>query len=282
MAASLLKLVAGIALAYGLLLVLLYLYQDRLVYFPLRALDATPGALGLAYQDVHLTTEDGVRLHGWFVPAPDARATVLHLHGNGGNISRRLERLAAFQRLGLDALLIDYRGYGQSAGRPNEQGTYRDALAAWRYLTGNRGLAPESIVIHGESLGGAIAAWLAARTEPGALVLESAFTSAVELGAAAYPWLPVRLLARHRYPTRTHLGRVRAPVLVIHSRDDDIVPFAHGEALYAAAPAPKRFLEIGGDHNAGFLSSRERYLADYDAFLTSVLGEARSRPAGGG
>lgn len=271
MASALLKLLGVLAGAYGLLLLLLYAFQDRLLYFPIRELAATPRALGLDYEDVHIVTEDGVRLHGWFVPAPAPRATVLHLHGNGGNISHRLERVALFQRLGLDALLIDYRGYGQSEGKPGEQGTYRDALAAWRYLTETRGAASTAVIVHGESLGGAIAAWLAARTNPAALVLESSFTSAAALGAEVYPWLPVRLLARHRYPTEAHLAAVRAPVLVIHSRGDDIVPFAHGEALYAAAAEPKRLLEIRGDHNAGFLVSRAQYLAGYQAFLDRAL-----------
>lgn len=281
MGGALLRLIAGIAAGYGLLLLLLYAFQDRLVYFPVRELAATPGALGLEYEDVRLTTEDNVRLHGWFVPAPEARATVLLLHGNGGNISHRLERVALFHRLGLAVLLVDYRGYGASEGRTHEPGTYRDALAAWHYLTGARGLAPGSIVIHGESLGGAIAAWLAARTDPGALVLESSFTSAVELGAEVYPWLPVRLLARHRYPTASYLARVRAPVLVIHSRGDDIVPFGHGEALHAAAPGPKGFLEIRGDHNGGFLLSLDAYRAGYDAFLRRVLGPALTPSSSG-
>lgn len=181
-----------IAIAYALIVVVVYAFQNRLVYFPVRNLDATPRALGFDYEDVWVTTEDGLRLHGWFVPAPSARATILHFHGNGGNISHRLEYIALFRKLALNAFLIDYRGYGQSEGRPNELGTYRDARAAWRYLTDRRGLAPATVILHGESLGGAVATWLAAQTKPGALILESSFTSALDLGAAAYPWLPIR------------------------------------------------------------------------------------------
>jgi len=274
---TVLSILVVLALGYGALLLLVYAFQDRLVYFPFRELAATPRALGLDYEDVRLTTEDGVRLHAWLVPAPAARATVLHLHGNGGNISHRLDRIALFRELGLNAFLVDYRGYGLSEGRPSEEGTYRDALAAWRYLTEERGVSDASIVIHGESLGGAVASWLAARTRPAALIVESSFTSAVDLGAEVYPWLPVRRLARFRYPTAAHLARVRTPVLIVHSRDDEIVPFRHGEVLHAAAAEPKRLLVIRGDHNAGYLRSRAEYLAGIDAFLNETLGRMRER-----
>lgn len=268
--------VATIAFGYGLLLLLLYVFQERLVYFPTRDLMATPGALGFDYEDVWLTTEDGVRLHGWFVPAPAARAVVLHFHGNGGNISHRLERIALFRRLGLDAFLISYRGYGESEGRPSEAGTYRDARAAWRYLTETRGTDPANIVLHGESLGGAVASWLAAQTTPGALIVESSFTSAAKLGGEVYPWLPVRWLARYTYPTEEYLARIRTPVLVIHSRADEIIPFHHGQQLYAAAHDPKRFLEIGGGHNDPLSAKGARYLTGTDAFLRAALKTASS------
>jgi uncharacterized protein len=237
-------------------------------------LDATPRTIGFDYEDVHITTEDGVKLHGWFVPAPSARATVLHFHGNGGNISHRLEYIALFRQLGLNAVLIDYRGYGQSEGRTTEAGTYRDARAAWRYLTETRGLAPANIIVHGESLGGAVASRLAAETAPAGLIVESSFTSAVNLGAEVYRWLPVRWLARYTYPTMEYLRRVRVPVLVVHSRDDEIIPFHHGQALYAAAQAPKRFIEVRGGHNDGVSARGGQYIAGFRAFLLLALGAA--------
>ncbi len=163
-----LALLAIFVLAYGVILLLVYAVQDRLVYFPTRALAATPRALGLDYEDVRITAEDGVRLHGWFVPTLSARATVLHFHGNAGNISHRLERVAVFRKLRLSVFLIDYRGYGSSEGQPSEEGTYRDARAAWRYLTETRGLAPSTIILHGESLGGAVGGGGGGGTNPGA------------------------------------------------------------------------------------------------------------------
>jgi fermentation-respiration switch protein FrsA (DUF1100 family) len=266
-----LSLLLTLAIGYALILILVFVFQDRLIYFPLRPLDATPRALGLDYEDVRITTEDGVRLHGWFVPAPSARATVVHFHGNAGNISHRLEYIALFHRFGLNVFLVDYRGYGQSEGRPSEEGTYRDAMAAWRYLTETRGLAPSTIVVHGESLGGAVAIWLAAHTQPAALIVESSFTSAADLGAEVYWWIPVRWLARHPYRSLDEIAKVRSPVLVVHSRDDEIVPFRHGERLYAAVTGPKQFSEVRGGHNSGLAGRGTEYIPGIEKLLKMVL-----------
>jgi fermentation-respiration switch protein FrsA (DUF1100 family) len=268
-------LLLSIALAYLGVLAAVYFGQASLLYFPgipSRELSATPLDIGLEYEDVAFTAEDGVRLHGWWIPHPRPRAVLLHLHGNAGNVSHRLELIRIFHDLGLAVLIFDYRGYGGSQGRPSEAGTQRDSLAAWRHLTGTRGFAPGQIVLHGQSLGAALAAWLAARERPGALVLESAFTSVPELAAELYPWLPARRLARFRYATLEYLGRVRAPVLVIHSPQDEIIPYAHGQRLYEAAAPPKAFLALRGDHNTGFLASGRVYVEGLDAFLREHLG----------
>lgn len=267
--------VLAVAVAYLGLLAAVYLGQAHLLYLPnipSRALTASPGDIGLAYEDVELTTEDGVRLHGWWIPHPQPRAALLHLHGNAGNISHRLELIRIFHDLGLAVLIFDYRGYGRSRGKPDEAGTRRDALAAWRHLTEVRGIAPGQIVLHGQSLGAALAAWLARQVEPGALILESAFTSVPELAAGLYPWLPARRLARFDYATLADLGAVRCPVLVVHSPEDEIVPYAHGRRLYEAAPGPKAFLTLRGDHNTGFLLSGRVYVEGLDRFLGRHLG----------
>lgn len=269
---------AILAIGYGALVLLVYLTQRHLIYFPTRDWIATPRAVGMHYEDVWLTTEDDVRVHGWFVATPGARATVLHLHGNAGNISHRVERIKWFGELGFSVFLIDYRGYGRSEGRPSEEGTYRDARAAWRYLTERRGLRPDQVVVHGESLGSAIAIWLAAEHTPGALMVESGFTSLTALGAELYPWLPVRWLLHHRYPSAANLPRVRAPVLVIHSRGDEIIPFHHGRALYAAAREPKQLLELTGTHNEGFYLNRALYARGMRAFLPELPPRPGSAP----
>ena len=262
-----------IAIGYGVIVALLAVFQSHLVYFPGtgRELAATPQAVGLAYESVDVPTEDGETLHGWWVPGSGgdkaARGTLLFFHGNAGNISHRLDYLRMFNALGYSTLALDYRGYGRSSGSPSEEGIYRDALAGWRWLTQTRGTKPEDIVIAGESLGGAVASWLAARHPPRALLLLSTFTSVPDLAAKIYPLLPVRLISRFSYDNLANLRQIKAPVFIAHSPDDEIVPFAHGQALFAAAAEPKQFLELRGGHNESFIFAREEWVRAVDSFL---------------
>ena len=258
-----------LAAIYGGLALLLAVFQSHLVFYPGtgREMIATPAQMGLPYEDIHLKTPDGVSLHGWYISAGQSRGTVLFLHGNAGNISHRLDSIEMFHRLGYSTLIFDYRGYGNSGGTPTEQGTYRDAEAAWRYLTEQRRIPSCRVVLFGESLGGAVAAWLAAREKPATLVIASGFTSVPDLGQKLYPYLPVRWLARIRYDTRESLRAVTAPVLIAHSPEDDIVPFEHGQALFAAANPPKQFLELAGGHNDGFIFMREAWVRVLGDFL---------------
>ena len=275
---ALLTLLAGLALIYVALGVALYLFQGSMVFLaklPGRALDASPADIGLEYEDVHIDTADGERLHGWYVRAADARGVLLFFHGNAGNISHRLESILIFNRLGLDVLIVDYRGYGQSTGSPTEQGTYRDARAAWDYLVETRQKAPADIVVFGRSLGGAVGAWLAAGLkadeQPAAVIIESSFSSGADMARRLYPVYPARLLTRLEYPVVEYASRLQCPVLVVHSRDDEIIPFSMGQAIYAVAPEPKEFIELRGDHNAGFWISRQEYTAGLAAFLEKIL-----------
>jgi hypothetical protein len=254
--ASFLALLAG---GYVLLLLTVFLLQGRMIYYPVEGLAGTPADAGLDYEDVWLEAADGVRLHGWWLPAPGGGrgpGTAVFCHGNAGNVSHRLATLRVIHGLGLSCLLFDYRGYGRSQGEPSEQGLYMDAAAAWEHAVAERGVEPGRVVLWGRSLGGAVAARLArersdAGQAPGALILESTFSSAVELGRRLYPYLPVRLLSRHRYPAARAVAGVDCPVLVMHSPDDDIVPLALGRKVYEAAPEPKRFFELAGGHNDG-------------------------------
>jgi uncharacterized protein len=260
------------SLAYGALTLLLFARQESMVFLPAGSVAVTPAQRGLGYEDLRLRSTDDVVLQAWYVPASDADApVVLFLHGNAGNISHRLDTLSLLHDLDLSTLILDYRGYGNSGGRPSEQGLYEDALTAWRYLVEERGVPPGRIVLHGRSLGAAVAGWLATQERPAALILESAFLSVPELGAHHYPWLPVRLLARIRFPLHEYVKKLQVPVLVVHSPDDEIVPFAQGRALYAAAPEPRAFLEINSGHNEGFLVSGARYREGLRAFLEAHL-----------
>lgn len=259
------------AATYVLLGAYVYVFQSRLIYFPNmpgRELTATPADIGLTFEEARITTADQLELHGWYVPAGTDAPVVIFCHGNAGNISHRLEWLQILHGLGLTALLFDYRGYGRSSGTPDEAGTYRDAQAAWDFLTRSKGIASARIVIFGESLGGAIAAHLARDVaSAGALILTSTFTSAPDLASEFYWYLPVRMLARFQYPTAEYVSQVRAPTLVIHSRDDEIVPFSHGRKIFERAAGAKAFLEISGDHNGGFLMSGSMLTQGLRSFL---------------
>jgi fermentation-respiration switch protein FrsA (DUF1100 family) len=262
----------ALLLGYAAVSFFVWLMQDRFLYFPTRDHAGTPDTVGLPYEEIWLIAEDGVRLHAWFIPAPHARATMLFLHGNGGNISHRLARIGLLHRLGVDVFVVDYRGYGKSEGRAGEEGTYRDARAARQYLVEERSIPAASIVLYGESLGAAVAVRLAVEYPPKALIVDSGFTSVADLGAEIYPWLPIRWMARNRYPSRDTIARVTAPILVIHSREDEIIPFHHGQRLFTAAREPKRLLEIHGGHNDGFLVSGAQYIKGIDVFLRSLPG----------
>ncbi len=251
---------------------ILYVLQERLLYFPTRRLIATPNTVGLIYEDVRFEATDGTQVSGWFIPASadgqDSERTLLFFHGNAGNISHRLDSIEQFHRLGLNVFIIDYRGYGQSGGRwTTEAGTYLDAEAAWRYLTEDRQISPEQIIIFGRSLGGGVAAGLAAEHPPRVLILESTFTSVPDMAARQFPVFPVRLLSRIDYNTRARVQKIDAPLLIIHSPADEVIPYSHGQALFEAAPAPKQFLEISGGHNDGFIVSAGRYEPVVSVFI---------------
>ncbi|MGY6554059.1 MAG: alpha/beta hydrolase [Wenzhouxiangella sp.] len=272
-----LRLLVLVLVVYASLSLILFLFQDRLVFLPNvggRELVASPVDIGLDYREVWLDSQDGERLHAWWVPHPQARAVLHFSHGNAGNISHRLDSLRLFHDLGLSVLMYDYRGYGLSSGRPSEAGLMLDAEAAWRWLVEEAETAPEQIVLFGRSLGGAVAAEMAARQSSGALIVESSFTSIPDIAGEIYWWLPVRLLARLRLDARAALGRSQQPTLIVHSRDDEIVPFSHGQALFAAAPEPRALLELRGSHNTGFLVSGPAYRDGLDDFLSAHFGSA--------
>lgn len=271
-----------LSLALGSFLVItlyLYLNQTNLIHLPdlpSRRVDATPYQVGLKFETVELITEDGVKLHAWFIPHDRPRATLLFFHSNAGNISHRLDSLEIFNALGLAVFIFDYRGYGNSEGRPSEQGIYRDAQAAWRYLTETRRVPGERILLFGRSLGGAVAAYIGAEKNAMGVVLESTFTSVPDIAADLYPWLPARRLARYYYNSLERMEAINCPVMVIHSRHDEIIPFEHGRALFQRANEPKRFLELSGDHNYGFMQQLDRYREHWDDFLR-LINEEQNR-----
>lgn len=232
--------------------------QERLVYFPSHVLPITPADRGFYYEDAWMQTSDDLTIHGWFVPMPGARGTVLFFHGNGDTVSSASSAIPFFYRLGLNCFFVDYRGYGKSGGKPGEEGTYRDAEAAWHYLVETRQIPTSQIVVLGHSLGGGVASWLAQHYPPAGLILQETFTSLPDVGVVHYPFLPVHLFARNRYPTRERLPQIHVPILIVHGRDDTLIPFNQGKMLYASANEPKTFLEVSGGHGASMSTAAYR------------------------
>lgn len=252
-----------------LLSLLLYLFQPKFVYFPQATIDYTPDMAGLPYEDIHLLTKDNVDIHGWFIPVEEASKTLLFFHGNGGNISHRLDSLKIFHEMGLSVFIIDYRGYGLSEGSASEQGTYEDAEAAWNYLTKTRGIADKDIITFGRSMGGAVATWLARQHTPGLLMLESTFTSIADMGKHYYPYLPTQLLARIKYASIDRIDDIQCPVLIAHSQTDEIVPYELGLRLFEKVKSAKIFLELQGGHNNGFIVSGHTYIEGIKHFINA-------------
>jgi uncharacterized protein len=226
------------------------LLLHSLLYFPVRAIAETPAAAGLDFRDLAIETEDGERLHGWWVPARSPPVGhVLLCHGNAGNVGDRVVHARSLSDAGLDVVLFDYRGYGRSSGRPSEEGTYRDARAALRALLAQPEVDPSRVLLLGESLGGAVALALALESPPAGLVLQSTFTNVREMARVHYPFIP-QAVVPDAYPSLERIGELRAPLLVMHGDRDDIVPLAHGRALFDAAPEPKRMHVFEGlGHN---------------------------------
>lgn len=247
-----LKRAARWVVVLGVLYAMLRWFEHSQIYHPDRQFEASPTELGQAFEEVRFQASDGVALHGWFFPAntnsPRAPLVFLICHGNGGNVSHRLGLGGALLGTGAAVFVFDYRGYGQSEGRPGEEGTYRDAQAAHAWLR-QKGFRGEHIIAYGESLGGGVVSELALRETLGGVVLQSTFTSMPEIGAEVFPWLPVRLISTIKYDTRAKLPRIRVPVLVMHSKADDLARFQHAEKNFAAANEPKFFCELNGAHN---------------------------------
>jgi pimeloyl-ACP methyl ester carboxylesterase len=244
---------------------------DRILFQPSPGVDLHPRSLGIEAQELELLADDGVKLHAFFLPgSPPGERAILFLHGNAGNASHRLPNAAALARLGADVLLLDYRGYGLSEGRPSRAGVVADARAALAHLTGARGYDPERVVIFGRSLGAAVALAVAVDAPPGGLILESAFTSLRDMARSLAGPLG-GLLVRGGFDSQAKIAQVRAPLLFFHGDRDQIVPFELGRRLYAAAPGPKVFQVIqGAGHNDTFEVGGASYLERIARFLYEV------------
>lgn len=258
-----------LASAYVTLIALIYAFQSHLVYFPSTNMNISPKTVGLEYESIIFESNDKTKLHAWYIPKKDVKTTLFFLHGNAGNISHRLDSIKLFNSLGMNVFIFDYRGYGKSEGSANEQNTYDDARSAWDYLLKNKNVKAEDIIIFGRSLGGAIAANLGSTLKPKGIILESTFTTAKEFTSDVYPFVP-EFSIHFKYETTKYLKDINYPILVVHGEDDNIIPFKHGQAVFKNANEPKTFIKIRGDHNYGFLQSKDIYLDALKNFLQEL------------
>lgn len=230
--------------------------------------------MSLDYEDVNITAADGVKLNGWFIPSDMPRATILFNHGNGGNISHRLEKIKMLNKLDLNILIYDYRGYGLSAGKPSEKGLYLDADAMYGYLT-NKKISPETIIAYGESLGGAVAVDLASNRVMGGLIIEDSFTSVKAVAQKIFPFIPA-VVYKSKYDSLAKIRDIDVPKLIFHSTEDEIIPFELGKKLFDASAEPKKFVELRGGHNDAFMISRELFIKKIDLFIEKLLNQGFS------
>lgn len=267
--------IGSAVLLYLAIVVLLWFIESRLIYFPgaERSLTPPPAALQLPIERAELTTGDGVKLVGWVMRAADStsRLWLLVCHGNAGNLSQfeRPAHYAALRQLGLNLFAFDYRGYGESEGRPSEHGLYRDADAAYRYLREELGVPPERIILFGHSLGSAVAIDLASRKPIAGLIVEGGLVSVVQRGQELYPFIPVRWIARTQFSSIEKIPKVTAPKLFLHAVADEVIPLRHGRRLFQAAADPKTLVELAGTHSDAFAVDSSRYFRSIAEFLTS-------------
>jgi fermentation-respiration switch protein FrsA (DUF1100 family) len=241
------------------------------VYYPTRELSGDPSRVGLSFRDVFVTSEDGVKLHGWFVPCPGADITLLILHGNAGNIGHRLPWLEILHELGVNIWIIDYRGYGRSEGKPFEKGLYRDAMAAYLWWAHEQGASGKKLVLLGESLGGAVAVNLAASVPVAGIILQSTFTSARDVAKTVFPLGLLRPLVGVRFDSESNIARIHCPKLIIHGDRDEIVPYNLGRKLFEAATEPKQFYQVvGAGHNDLIWAAGPEYAKRIADFLATL------------
>ena len=245
--------------------------EKKGIFYPIKEIEYTPLQAGFQYEDIYFTAADGVRLNGWFIPYENSRGTLLFAHGNAGNISHRLEKITFLRRSRLDIFIIDYRGYGRSAGTPSEKGLYLDVRGGYDYLVKQRGISPDKIILYGESIGAAVVIHLAARQKVGALIAESAFSCGRDMAKTIYPFLPAWFFS-DSFDCLSRIREVSAPKLFIHSKNDEIVPYRLARKLYEAAAEPKQFAELTGGHNTAYRDAEEKYTSSVVSFVDGLFG----------
>jgi len=268
------NLLVSILIGYVVVLALCRIFEARLIFFPnypdRLGGDWKPGRLGV--QDVWLTTDDGTKVYAWWIPNDAAKFTFLAFHGNAGNVADRATVYEFLRDTPANVLALEYRGYGRSEGKPSERGVYRDADTAYLYIVNTKGKDPKTIVSFGQSLGTAVATYLAAQHEVGGVVLEAPFLSASRVARKFYWFLPgIGFLLRSQFDTEKRLKEINTPILVVHCKQDPVLPFQFGKEVYNAARPPKDFLEINGQcHEEASVIAPDSYRVALHGFLSEI------------
>jgi hypothetical protein len=246
--------------------------EKKFIFFPDKKILETPADISLAYEDIYLLTPDGIKINGWFVPFLGARSTLLWFHGNAGNLSHRVDQLRHIHRkLKLNVLMIDYREYGRSEGSVTEEGTYQDALASYDYLATRTDIDPKRIVVFGQSLGAAVAVELAIQRKVYGLILEAPFTSIKDMARVTLPWLPIGPLLTTRYDSLSKIGRIEAPLLILHGDRDEIIPYSQGRQIFEVARESKTFYTItAAGHNDTYVVGGQSYFEAIAYFISGL------------
>jgi len=265
----------------GLLVFLLLVYaafllssENKIIFHPSRYPDGfwNPASQGVLAQDIYFTAEDGVKLHGWFIPAENAVATLLWFHGNAGNISHRLDNIQRLVRLNLNVFIFDYRGYGRSEGVPSEAGIYKDSQAAYDAVLRLDGVSVDTLFLFGRSLGGICAVQTAMNLPAKGLLLESVFTNSSDMARKIFPLIPLGWAMKSKLDAVSKVPHLRLPKLFLHGTDDEIVPYDMGRKLFDAAAEPKTFYSIAGaGHNDTYVLGGDEYFNALNQFITETL-----------
>ncbi|MCM8819309.1 MAG: alpha/beta hydrolase [Candidatus Omnitrophica bacterium] len=244
--------VIGFLLILVSLLIYLKWFEKTKVFYPTKTVTATPKIFGIEYQEIFYETEDNIKLYAWFCKKDNLLPTILYCHGNGGNISDRVEIIKLFFDAGFNVFIFDWRGYGLSGGKPSEKGLYIDVVSSYNYLVNKLNISPKNIIVYGESLGSVAAIYLSARKSVSLLILNGAFSSAYDMACTIFPFLPrfiLKAILSLKFDSISQIKNINIPKLFIHSKDDEIVPFALAEKLFKEAPLPKEFYITEGLHN---------------------------------
>lgn len=268
-----------LAAGFIALLFAMYLFQDQLLFHPSSEIVQTPQSQGIEAEDFWVVTDDDKRIHGWYFPGENSDQVIVLSHGNAGNISNRISIAETLLETGASVLMYDYRGYGKSEGTPNEKGLYKDIEAVTKGLI-SEGYSEKNIFMYGRSLGGSVAAYAATKFNVGGLILDSAFINLRSMVRDVYPFVPT-FLARYKFPTDQYLKELKdTPVIILHSRNDELVSFDNGKYLYDAANEPKQFVELRGGHNNNFFESSELIKKTWEELLESNRLQERELPEG--